>query len=210
VAGRQFEPAEIETLLTRKALEPVTGFRNKMGRPFSAGIRLNGKFEMEFDFEQNRDTADANTTPPDFSAQTPLGKCPKCGAPVFEHGNAYLCEKSMTDPKNCDFRTGKIILQQPVSHEQAEKLLATGRTDLLKDFVSARTRRKFSAFLVIGKDGKVGFEFEKRATQRVVKPQTQATTQAAGGDTAPSTTANTRNSSAKTSTRKRASTRKNA
>ena len=43
-----------------------------------------------------------------------------------------------------------------------QKLLATGRTDLLKDFVSARTRRKFSAFLVRGADGKVGFEFEKR------------------------------------------------
>jgi hypothetical protein len=29
--------------------------------------------------------------------------------------------------------------------------------------VSARTRRKFSAFLVRGKDGKVGFEFEAKA-----------------------------------------------
>ena len=43
-----------------------------------------------------------------------------------------------------------------------KKLLISGRTDLLKDFVSARTRRKFSAFLVRGNDGKVGFEFEKR------------------------------------------------
>ena len=42
------------------------------------------------------------------------------------------------------------------------KLLTTGRTDLLTGFVSARTRRKFSAFLVRGADGKVGFEFEKR------------------------------------------------
>ena len=48
------------------------------------------------------------------------------------------------------------------------KLLETGRTDLLKDFVSARTRRKFSAFLVRGKDGKVSFEFEKREA----KPKT--------------------------------------
>jgi hypothetical protein len=42
------------------------------------------------------------------------------------------------------------------------KLLTEGKTDLLKGFVSARTRRKFSAFLVRGKDGKVGFEFEAK------------------------------------------------
>jgi DNA topoisomerase III len=32
----------------------------------------------------------------------------------------------------------------------------------LTGFVSARTKRKFSAFLVRDKDGKVGFEFEPR------------------------------------------------
>ena len=46
------------------------------------------------------------------------------------------------------------------------KLLATGRTDLLTGFVSARTRRKFSAFLVRGTDGKVGFEFEKKEAKQ--------------------------------------------
>ncbi len=37
-----------------------------------------------------------------------------------------------------------------------------GRTDLLTDFVSSRTRRKFKAFLVRDANGKVGFEFEPR------------------------------------------------
>ena len=32
VAGRQFEPAEIDTLITEKQIGPLTGFRNKMGR----------------------------------------------------------------------------------------------------------------------------------------------------------------------------------
>jgi len=51
-----------------------------------------------------------------------------------------------------------------------KKLLAEGKTDLLKEFVSNRTRRKFSAFLV-AKDGKVGFEFEKKAPAK--KPATK-------------------------------------
>jgi DNA topoisomerase-3 len=33
---------------------------------------------------------------------------------------------------------------------------------LLRDFVSQRTRRKFSAYLVMGADGKTSFEFEPR------------------------------------------------
>jgi DNA topoisomerase-3 len=82
---------------------------------------------------------------------------------VFEHGMAYVCEKSVGPGKSCDFRSGKIILQQPIEREQMAKLLTEGKTELLKGFVSARTRRKFSAFLVRGKDGKVGFEFEAKA-----------------------------------------------
>ena len=87
---------------------------------------------------------------------------------------AYVCEKSVGPSKACDFRSGKVILQQAVEPEQMQRLLATGRTDLLKDFVSSRTRRKFSAFLVRGTDGKVGFEFEKR------EPKAKAATKTSG------------------------------
>jgi len=43
------------------------------------------------------------------------------------------------------------------------RLLATGKTALLENFVSNKTRRKFKAFLAWdAKEGKVGFEFEPR------------------------------------------------
>ena len=61
--------------------------------------------------------------------------------------------------RRCDFRSGRVILQRPIERAQMQKLLATGKTDLLQ-FVSARTRRPFSAFLVRQPDGKIGFEFE--------------------------------------------------
>ncbi|MDX5363306.1 MAG: topoisomerase C-terminal repeat-containing protein, partial [Pseudazoarcus pumilus] len=139
---------------------PLTGFRNKMGRLFNAEIVLNDEKQPTFDFGQPKD--DESAEPVDFSAQQSLGPCPKCGGGVFEHGMAYVCEKSVGPQKSCDFRSGKIILQQPIEREQMVKLLTDGKTDLLKGFVSSRTRRKFSAFLVRGKDGKVGFEFEPR------------------------------------------------
>jgi DNA topoisomerase-3 len=66
----------------------------------------------------------------------------------------------------CDFRSGKIILQQPVEREQMAKLLATGKTDLLDKFVSMRTRRPFKAFLAWDAEaGKVNFEFEPRKSK---------------------------------------------
>ncbi len=162
VAGRQFEPHEIETLLTAGRVGPLIGFRNKMGRAFNAEIRLNDDKMPEFDFGQPREGEAAEA--PDFSDQKPLGNCPKCGGGVFEHGTTFVCEKAVGPEKSCDFRSGKVILQQPIEPEQMEKLLSTGKTDLLRNFVSARTRRKFSAFLTWdAKAGKVGFEFEPRA-----------------------------------------------
>ncbi|MDR3157964.1 MAG: DNA topoisomerase III [Zoogloeaceae bacterium] len=166
VAGRQFEPAEVETLIRERVIGPLTGLRNKMGRPFAATIRLNDKLETEFDFGQDKEEEGGDV---DFSGQKSLGKCPKCGADVYDHGNVYICEKAVGVEKSCDFRSGKVILLQPVEEAQMHRLLANGRTDLLKDFVSARTRRKFSAFLVVGKDGKVGFEFEKREPKTKTK-----------------------------------------
>jgi len=162
VAGRQYEPAEIEQLLTERQVGPLTGFRNKMGRSFAAAIKLNDDLQPEFDFGQDKAGEDGEAEEVDFSGQEALGQCPKCAAKVYDNGNNYVCEKAVGASKTCDFRSGKIILQQPIDAAQMKKLLADGKTDLLKEFVSNRTRRKFSAYLV-NQNGKVGFEFEKKA-----------------------------------------------
>ncbi|GHT84684.1 DNA topoisomerase III [Betaproteobacteria bacterium] len=180
VAGRQFEIPEIETLLREGKVGPLLGFRNRMGRLFNADVVLNDEKQPTFDFGQPREGEEAEAV--DFSAQEALGACPKCQARVFEHGMAYVCEKSVGPQKSCDFRSGKIILQQPIEREQMQKLLAEGKTELLRGFVSSRTRRKFSAFLVRDKDGKVGFEFEVREPK--AKAGAKAGTAKAGTDDA--------------------------
>ncbi len=159
--GRQLDVGEAEQLLAEKTIGPLSGFRSRIGRPFSAILKITPEHKLEFDFGQN-DADDENAEPPDFSQQTPLGACPKCSNNVYEHGLSYVCEKAVGPGKTCDFRSGKIILQQEVSTEQMRKLLADGRTELLPGFVSSRTRRKFKAYLVKGADGKVGFEFAAR------------------------------------------------
>jgi DNA topoisomerase III len=162
--SRQFELPEIELLLQEKTIGPLQGFRSRIGRPFAAILKITGEHKLEFDFGQN-DDADGTGEPIDFSAQTSLGHCPKCTSQVFEHGMSYICEKAVGPEKSCDFKSGKVILQQAIEPEQMQKLLGeAGRTDLLTKFVSSRTKRNFKAFLSRGKDGKVGFEFEPRAT----------------------------------------------
>jgi DNA topoisomerase-3 len=160
--SRQLDVTEAETLLTERTLGPLQGFRSRLGRPFAAILKITDEHKLEFDFGQSRDDDDANAEPIDFSGQPALGGCPKCGSQVYDHGLSYVCEKSVGPNRSCDFRSGKIILQQEIAPEQMRKLLTEGKTELLTNFVSQRTRRKFKAFLVRGADGKIGFEFAAR------------------------------------------------
>jgi DNA topoisomerase-3 len=141
-----------------------------MGKPFSAVVRLSEEFKAEFDFGQ----AAEGEAAPDFSSQEPLGRCPKCEASVFEHGAAYVCEKAVGPARTCDFRSGMVILQQPVERAQMKKLLESGRTDLLARFISKKNR-PFKAFLVKQPTGKIGFEFQPRANKEKAagKPSTK-------------------------------------
>ncbi len=170
LAGRQLEPAEVEALIIKGSIGPLQGFRSRMGKPFIAIIKLSAEFKTEFDFGQNGNDADAE--PIDFSGQQALGACPKCGGRVFSHGVAYICEKATGPNRSCDFRSGKIILQRPIETEQMQKLLTTGKTDLLHRFISKKGR-PFSAFLARGEGGKVTFEFAPREPKSV-KPKTAA------------------------------------
>jgi DNA topoisomerase-3 len=159
-SGREWSPDEVAELITKRFIGPLTGFRSRIGKPFAAGMRLNDEFRTEFDFGQR--SASEGEAAPDFSKQERLGACPKCSAGVFENGVAYVCEKSVGAQRSCDFRTGKLILQQPIERAQMQKLLATGRTDLLPRFISKKGR-PFKAFLVKTPGGKIGFEFQPRA-----------------------------------------------
>jgi DNA topoisomerase-3 len=177
IASRRIENEEVEELFRTRAIGPLQGFRSRIGRPFAAMLKLKDDLSVELDYGQSSGD-DRDMAPVDFSDKTPLGTCPKCGASVFEHELAYVCEKSVGPARTCDFRTGKIILQRPIEPEQVQKLLATGKTDLLHRFISKKGR-PFSAFLVRKPEGSIGFEFAPREAKakgatksRAVPPKT--------------------------------------
>src|SRR3954463_1298342 len=170
-SGREWSAEEVAELITRRVLGPLPGFRSRQGKPFAALVRLSTELRVEFDF--GRSSGEGEEAP-DFSNQEPLGKCPKDGGRVFEHGMAYTCENAFGPKKSCDFRSGRMILQQPIEREQMKKLLETGRTELLTGFVSKKGRR-FKAFLVKQPDGKIGFEFQARAPKAGDAPEEKPT-----------------------------------
>ena len=173
--GRAFETAEADAFLRDKKIGPLEGFRSKAGWPFTAELALVfddelKNWKLEFDFGDDAKNGEGDGSPVDFSGQQSLGACPKCQGHVYEHGSSYVCEHSVGAHVTCDFKSGKIILQQPVAREQMSKLLATGKTDQLEDFVSNKTRRKFKAFLAFdAKEGKVSFEFAPREPRAPAK-----------------------------------------
>lgn len=167
LAGRQFETGEMEQLITQREIGPLQGFRSKTGRLFNASVKLTDEFEMKFDFGGD---AEDDAVQIDFTGLESLGRCPRCGNRVFDLGMSYTCEKSTGAERSCNFKIGKIILKRPLEREEVIKLLQTGKTDLLTKFMSKKGR-PFSAYLVAGPDGRIGFEFEAKEP----KPRRNAT-----------------------------------
>ncbi|MBE6160372.1 MAG: DNA topoisomerase III [Lactobacillales bacterium] len=84
-----------------------------------------------------------------------IGKCPKCGKDVLKNRYGYGC---IGYKEGCDFRINGVICKRVISKSNAVKLLETGKTSKIEDFISKKDT-KFSAYLVL-KDNKIEFSFD--------------------------------------------------
>jgi DNA topoisomerase-3 len=155
IAGRVMDLEEVRELLRNRVVGPLDGFRNRLGRTFSAYVKLDEKGEVNLDWG----TTESQETP-NFEGQEPIGICPITGRRVFETPNAYVTEPGPDGKKG--FRMSRKILEQDIPREQVVKLLTEKKTDLFTGFVSKKTRRPFKAFLILKDDGTTGFEFPPR------------------------------------------------
>jgi DNA topoisomerase-3 len=162
MAGRAFERSELEKLLTEGRVGPLEGFRSKVGRKFNAIVKLGDEFKPAFDFGENGHDQPVEI---DTAKHESLGLCPICQkGQVYVLDRAYACENAVSKEKTCTFRVSKTILQREIPKEQVQKLITTGKTDLLPKFVSKKGR-PFSAHLKL-ENGKVGFEFAERKPKK--------------------------------------------
>lgn len=168
MAGRELERIEITTLLEEGRVGPLEGFRSKLGRPFSAVVKLDPEFKQTFDFGDS--TADGSNL--DFSTLPAIAPCPACKVgTVHDTGSAYQC----SNVGKCKFRMGKMICQRDIPQDQLMKMIEHGKTDLIPRFISKKGK-PFSAYLKLEGD-KVTFEFEPRkpaAKKAPAKPKAAA------------------------------------
>jgi len=175
IAGRLLTDPEAVELITKKFVGPLTGFKSKFNKPFDAGLGLDEKFKVKFVFENDDRDAAPELTEEQFIADATLTN--GLAVKIYQTEKAYHIPELITKKDPNGIRIGRSILQREITAEQAVKLLADGKTDLLRGFVSNRTKRKFDARLTFDpKDGKIGFEFEPRPEKKpAVKAAGEAT-----------------------------------
>ncbi len=164
IGNRKMEEPEVRELVEKGRIGPLDGFRSKAGRPFSAMLKIDPeKKKAVFEFDGQRDANGAIKI--DFSGLQPIAPAPEkfgAGAQVYETPQSYVVRVQEGGEDKVPVRVSRKILGRDIPREQFFKLLETGKTDLLEKFWSQRTRRPFSAYLVLQPDGRTGFEFEPR------------------------------------------------
>ena len=166
IGGRKMAESEVIDLLTKGQIGPLDGFRSaKTGKPYSAILKYNAEDKKaEFVFDGQRDAAGGIKI--DFTGLVAIGPAPTqfgAGAEIFETPQSYVIRKMEGTEEKVVVRCSRRILSRDVPREQFIKMLETGKTDLLDKFWSQRTRRPFSAMLVLKPDWTTGFEFAPRA-----------------------------------------------
>lgn len=85
-----------------------------------------------------------------------LGACPLCKqGKVVEFPKSYSCERWK---EGCTFSVWKTMSSRKITEANVKKLMTKGKTDEIKGFKS-KGGKQFSAKLILGKEGKVEFEF---------------------------------------------------
>ena len=169
ILQRAIEREQMKKLLATGRTDLLQRFISRKGRPFKAFLVLTDKKDVGFEFEKREPKSKGERKPRiaapkiDFTGKQSVGECPKCSGKIFETETSYICERSQADRTPCKFKLSKTILGRDIPKEQAEKLLTTGKTDLLEGFISKRGR-PFAAYLKL-EDGKVGFEFPEKTAR---------------------------------------------
>ena len=161
LGGRQLEPHEADALIKDREIGPLDGFRSKLGRPFSAKLKLNDANEVDVRLRQPTALDDGEA--PDFSAQDAARRLSRSA----RHASSS-CRQCVRLRKGGRAREDLRLPLGPHDPAAADRASADAEAAARRrrptSCSSCRRARAapFSAYLVVQKDGKVGFEFEAK------------------------------------------------
>ena len=159
-------------LIEKGKTELITGFISKKGRPFDAYLVRNGA-KISWEFPPRKAAAKSANgeakaprkpkAPRDLSKATKLGESRIHDGELLQTEDAYVVRKKNADGSDrVVFELKRVLCQKEISPDEVERLVETGKTDLIDGFVSKRGSN-FSAYLTISKDKKKAeFEFPPR------------------------------------------------
>ncbi len=176
MGNRKISLEELGELLEKGSIGPLDGFRSKMGKPFSAILKFDTEeIKVKFVFEGASSSSNEETESVDLSQFPVIGLCPTCKeGRIYETPSNYICEHYKKEG-GCKFRFSRSILGKTIPTDQFLKLIQEKKTDLLEGFRSNRTKRLFSAHLVLKEGGNIGFEFAAKAPKEKKSVKKQAT-----------------------------------
>jgi len=156
VAGYRLTSDDADALLSKGETGYIESFISpKTQKKFTA------KLVFDADFTKATFAFPPKPEAPAEDERERVGACPKCKGDVIVSGEHYDCVKAMGSARTCDFRVWGVIAGKRLSKEVVDVLLRNGRSGLIDGFKSSKGKKKsFSAILVL-KNGKVEFEFEK-------------------------------------------------
>jgi DNA topoisomerase III len=167
IASRPLSEEEVTTLIEKRMIGPLDGFRSKKGQDFSAAIELKDDQKTSFVFAGGEDAPDG-FKPFDFDTAEPICSCPVCArkkkqGQVYDTGENYICRTAANDYKACNAKLPKVLCKKEISVENARLFFTEGKTALIEGMISKRGR-PFSAFLncKAGEKRLLGWEFPPR------------------------------------------------
>lgn len=85
-----------------------------------------------------------------------LGDCPACGSPVRPAGKVFRCDTG----RSCPFVVFGTMAKRKISARMVKKLLADGRSDVVKGFRSKKGKDFAAALVWNASEARVGFAFD--------------------------------------------------
>lgn len=170
ICRKELPREQVIKLVAEGKTDPIEGFISKKGRPFKAMLLRNGA-KIGWEFPPREKTERKPGAKP---GRAPRKEVDLSAAKVIGHSKAHDGELLATEdafvvrkPDGANggrvvFKMSRKICSREMEVEDVQRLLETGRTGLITDFISKRGS-PFGAYLVLSDDkSKANFEFPPR------------------------------------------------
>ncbi len=166
IASRLLEEKEANELFSKGMVGPLEGFKSRFNKPFEAALVLDKKFKVAFDFGNDEDEDE------ELTDEKIIGKFKYDDKEytAYQTEKFYRVPELKTKKEEKGVKISKILLQQPVSAEDALLMFSGEKSSLMTEFISNRTKRPFKAHLLYDyKASRPVFDFPPREAKKGAK-----------------------------------------